>query len=212
MKRKIISLLVAPTLLLCACKKNETREYVTSFTLNARDYLSKDTLPNFNFKLEGVYTYDYNFSSQTNDYGNFDTVFSHLQETNFDCNPISFEHFLATTTGQVKGGNHSVVLLEVLRTGQLIFNLDCSGIGYIQNLKHERVTPISSDISHSLNSAATGTTLMNPNCNFPPTYAVFSGDWIISYQHKINSTAPWTEVSDTITVLPSEDYIYTIYY
>lgn len=212
MKRKITSIIVLAIILLTACQKTESRDYVTSFSLNARDYFSKDTLPNFNFKLEGVYTYDYNFNAQTNAFGNFDTVFSHTQETNFDCKPVSFVHYLATTTGQVKGGEHNTVLLEILRTSKLIFDLDCSGIGYIQNLKHQRLTPIPSDVSYSTSESAIGTTVLSPNCTYPPSYDLFTGEWIISYQHKINSSSAWTFISDTITISPDQDYVYSIYY
>lgn len=206
--------LYATTLLMVSCKKT-AEPHVTSFQLEVTDYFSGDSMPNFPFRFSGVYSSSSNFNQVTNDYGRFDTIFTHEQETNFDCLPLSsYDYRIGKTTGQVIGGTNTEVKLELIQFGNFAYNFNCSfGSGYIQNVQREFLYPFTPEPSIQDAWQAQSQFIASPTCGSNMNSSeVISGSWIVTYQKKTSTGAPWVDYSDTVTIEPGADYVYTIDY
>jgi hypothetical protein len=213
MKNSIIYF-VALTVLLVSCKKTN-EPFVTSFQLEVTDYFTGDSMPNFPFKFSGVYSSSYNFDDVTNDYGRFDTIFTHEQETNFDCLPLStYDYLIGKTTGQVIGGANTEVKLELVSFANFSYFFNCSfGSGYIQNVQREFLYPFTPDPGVQSAWQAQTQSIASPTCGSNMNAAaVISGTWIVTYQKKTSAGAPWVDYTDTVTVAPGESYMHTIDY
>ncbi len=200
--------------LLVSCKK-ATEPQVTSFQLEVSDYFTGDSMPAFPFRCSGVYTSNYNFNQLTNDYGRFDTIFEHDQETNFDCLPLTAsDYIIGKTSGQVIGGTNTEVKLELISYAYFSYFFNCSfGAGYIQNVKREFLYPFEPEPGVQSAWQAQPQVIGSPICGSNMNGAnVISGTWIVTYQKKTNASAPWIDYSDTVFVKSGENYMHTIDY
>lgn len=213
MKNSIVCLLLGSILMVNCKKVNEP--HVTSFQLEIRDYLTGDSFPNFPFRFSGVYSSSYNFDQVTNDYGRFDTIFTHEQETNFDCKPLAYmDYCIAKTTGQVKGGTNTEVKLELIPYANFSYEFNCDfGSGSIQNVKREFIFPFIPEANVQNAPQAKEQFISAPSCGSSMnSSSVFSGTWVVTYQKKNSSGAPWLNYADTVLVAPGENYMHTIDY
>jgi hypothetical protein len=212
--KKSIFYLIAATLLTVSCKK-VTEPHVTSFQLEVTDYFSGDSMPDFPFRFTGVYTSSNNFNEFTNDYGRFDTLLTHDQETNFDCLPLStYDYLIAKTTGQVIGGTNNEVKLALIPYANFTYSFNCTfGNGSLQNVQREFLYPFAPE-SNVLSAWQSQPQLItSPICGSNMNQAsVISGTWIVTYQKKTSAGAPWVDYSDTVVVAPGENYVHTIDY
>lgn len=214
MKNQFIYLLLAGFTFI-ACEK--VREpHVTSFQLEINDYFTGDSIPNQEFFLQGFNTSQYDFVAYTNAYGRFDTMFVHEAESDFKCVPNNFStHYLAYSSGNVKNGKNTAVVVETIPYGNLSYHFDCSGSGSatIRNVKREMIFP-SEPTDEMLYSEGGKTTIATYiNCGAYSSYQLaFSGNWIISYEKQNTTSSPWLPYSDTITIAPGEYYTHTILY
>jgi hypothetical protein len=213
MKNSIYSLFTL-AILMVSCQK-ATVPHVTSFQLEVSDYFSGDSIPNFPFLFSGVYTSSYNFNEVTNEYGRFDTIFKHEHETNFDCSPsVSNSYLVAKKTGQVIGGANTALDLELIPLANFSYEFNCNfGAGSIQNVNRQFLFPFTPESNVQAAPESQSQSIPVPTCGYSMNAAtIISGTWIITYQKKTSSSAPWVDYADTVTVAPGDYYMYTIDY
>jgi len=201
----------ASFLALASCTKVD-EPFVTSFQMKTVDYLSGDSIPNFQFTISGLS--DLNGESyKTNAYGNFDTLFTFENQGDFSIHAVNVDHyFIPQNAGTIPGGTNSSFELKLVPFASIQYEFDCSGSGFIQNLNHKRLVPIPPDATFSNSSYGAEAWIYILDCDVSNYYKLFYGDWIITYDYRPNNSMPWEQVSDTISLAPLEHRTYKIHY
>lgn len=210
MKNIRVSLMMC-LIALISCNKEE-KVYTTSFQLHTQNYFTKETLPQVYFELVGTNGSANNFQASTNDYGNFDTIFTHHFQTDFEFGTPYGQDFQIIQTGsKVEGGTNSELTLELIPT--TTFNIDflCTGNGGVQNIKRTFIFPDSIP-QHILEMPAGQDYYYSQQCGSSVYTQVFCGEWVISYQKKTCPSCSFVEYVDTVSIESGLPFSYTIQY